>query len=75
MTNTGIESSWGGHAAFYRPSDDTIQMPERGLFTGTDTSVGYRSLARHLAARRRSRHRTHVTARPKLLGQVRDAGA
>ena len=29
---------WGGHSAFYRPSDDIIQMPDAGLFTGTETS-------------------------------------
>lgn len=30
---------WGGHSAYYRPSEDVIQMPERGLFTGTDTTT------------------------------------
>jgi antirestriction protein ArdC len=29
---------WGGHSAFYRPSDDIIQMPDAGLFTGTETT-------------------------------------
>lgn len=38
MRNTGIDVRWGGHSAYYRPSDDTIQMPDAGLFTGTDTS-------------------------------------
>ena len=38
VRNTGIDVRWGGHAAYYRPSDDFIQMPDAGLFTGTDTS-------------------------------------
>lgn len=38
MANTGIETRWGGHSAYYRPSEDIIQMPEQGLFTGTDTT-------------------------------------
>lgn len=38
VRNTGIEVRWGGQSAFYRPSDDYIQMPDVGLFTGTDTS-------------------------------------
>ena len=29
---------WGGHAAYYSPSEDVIQMPDAGLFTGTETS-------------------------------------
>jgi antirestriction protein ArdC len=41
---TGIEVRWGGHSAFYRPSEDYIQMPERGLFTGTDTSSATEAL-------------------------------
>jgi antirestriction protein ArdC len=27
----------GGDRAFYRPSTDTVHMPDEGLFTGTDT--------------------------------------
>jgi len=38
MTATGIQIRHGGHSAYYRPSDDCIQMPDAGLFTGTDTS-------------------------------------
>ena len=38
MAATNIEVRYGGHAAFYRPSEDYIQMPDAGLFTGTDTS-------------------------------------
>lgn len=44
MANTGIETKWGGHSAFYRPSDDFIQMPEQGLFTGTDTTTATEAL-------------------------------
>ncbi len=44
MASTGIETKWGGHSAYYRPSDDTIQMPERGLFTGTDTTSATEAL-------------------------------
>lgn len=29
---------WGGHSAYYSPSEDIIRMPDAGLFTGTDTS-------------------------------------
>lgn len=29
---------WSGHSAYYSPSEDVIQMPDTGLFTGTDTS-------------------------------------
>jgi antirestriction protein ArdC len=38
MAATRIPVKHGGHAAFYRPSDDTIQMPDAGLFMGTDSS-------------------------------------
>ena len=38
MQATGIEVRTGGHAAYYRPSEDYIQMPDAGLFTGSDTS-------------------------------------
>jgi antirestriction protein ArdC len=44
MASTGIETQWGGHSAYYRPSDDMIQMPERGLFTGTDTTSATEAL-------------------------------
>ena len=29
---------WGGYSAYYSPSQDMIQMPDAGLFTGTDAS-------------------------------------
>ena len=45
MANTGIETRWGGHSALYRrPSEDFIQMPEQGLFTGTKTTTATEAL-------------------------------
>ena len=35
----GTPIRWGGNSAFYSPSEDIIQMPDAGLFTGTDTST------------------------------------
>ena len=35
---TGAQIEHGGSRAYYRPSTDTIQMPERAAFIGTDTS-------------------------------------
>lgn len=32
----GVPIQWGGHSAFYSPSQDIIQMPDPGLFTGPD---------------------------------------
>jgi len=37
VTSTGASVSHGGDRAFYRPSTDSIQMPDQGLFTGTET--------------------------------------
>jgi len=34
---TGAQIADGGERAFYRPSTDTIHMPDEGLFCGTDT--------------------------------------
>jgi len=34
---TGAHIECGGERAFYRPSTDTIHMPDEGLFCGTDT--------------------------------------
>jgi antirestriction protein ArdC len=34
---TGARIEHGGERAFYRPSTDHIQMPDEGLFCGTDT--------------------------------------
>lgn len=37
VTATGAKIEHGGERAFYRPSTDHIQMPDEGLFCGTDT--------------------------------------
>ena len=37
VTATKATISHSGNRAYYRPSTDTITMPEEGLFTGTDT--------------------------------------
>lgn len=37
ITSTGAKVEHGGERAFYRPSTDHIQMPDEGLFCGTDT--------------------------------------
>ena len=44
IKNTGIAVRWGGHSAYYRPSEDCIQMPDAGLFIGTDTSSATEAL-------------------------------
>ena len=38
ISATGADIRHGGQCAFYRPATDHIQMPERELFTGTQTS-------------------------------------
>ncbi len=43
VTGTGATIRHGGTRAFYRPSDDTIQMPERERFLGTETSTATES--------------------------------
>jgi antirestriction protein ArdC len=37
LTHTGARIEVAGERAYYRPSTDTIHMPDEGLFTGTDT--------------------------------------
>lgn len=37
IANTGAKIEHGGERAFYRPSTDTITMPDEGLFCGTAT--------------------------------------
>lgn len=37
LAHTQARVDIGGERAFYRPSTDTIHMPDEGLFTGTDT--------------------------------------
>lgn len=39
VTATKLDIRHGGTRAYYRPSDDFIQMPDEHLFTGTDTST------------------------------------
>ena len=48
----GIDVRHGGRRAFYRPSDDLIQMPDRQLFLDTPTSTateGYYAVLFHEA--------------------------
>ena len=50
FANTGAKIVHGGDRAFYRPSTDTIHMPDEGLFTGTATmsrSEGYFATLSH----------------------------
>lgn len=47
---TGAQVEHGGDRAFYRPSTDHIQMPDEGLFCGTNTmtrSEGYYATLTH----------------------------
>ncbi|MGE0371635.1 MAG: ArdC family protein, partial [Gammaproteobacteria bacterium] len=37
MRNSGALIYEGGDRAFYRPVDDSVHLPDRGRFTGTDT--------------------------------------
>lgn len=39
IASTGAKISVGGDSAYYRPSTDTITMPHRHRFTGTETST------------------------------------
>lgn len=39
VTKTGAEVRHGGVRAFYRPSGDFIQMPDKERFTGSETST------------------------------------
>lgn len=45
IDNAGIEVRWGGTAAYYKPSDDYIAMPDAGRFTGTSSSSAEEALA------------------------------
>ena len=38
VTATGARVASGGESAFYRPMTDTVHMPDRNRFTGTETS-------------------------------------
>lgn len=61
---SGARIEHGGDRAFYRPSTDHIQMPDEGLFCGTDTmsrgELYYAVLTHEL---------THWTAAPTRLGR------
>ena len=64
---TGARVEHGGDRAYYRPSMDHIQMPDEGLFCGTETmtrSEGYYAVLTH--------ELTHWTGAPTRLG--RDMG-
>ncbi len=50
VANTQADIRFGGGSAFYRPSQDYIQMPDKGSFTGTATSTateGYYGVLLH----------------------------
>lgn len=50
VSATGARIEHGGESAFYRPSTDHIQMPDEGLFCGTDTmnrNEGYYAVLVH----------------------------
>lgn len=60
--NIGVPISHGGTRAYYRPSEDRIQMPELTLFRDTDTSTvteGYYGVLGHEAG--------HATGASKRL--------
>jgi len=64
---TGAKIEHGCERAYYRPSTDHIQMPDEGLFCGTDTitrSEGYYAVLTH--------ELTHWSGAPTRLG--RDMG-
>lgn len=67
ISATGARIEHGGDRAFFRPSSDHIQMPDEGLFCGTDTmtrSEGYYATLAH--------ELTHWSGAPTRLG--RDMG-
>ncbi|SDO44842.1 Antirestriction protein ArdC [Filomicrobium insigne] len=64
---TGARIEHGGQRAFYRPSTDHIQMPDEGLFCGTETMTrteGYYAVLTH--------ELTHWSGAPNRL--ARDFG-
>lgn len=64
IASTGARIEHGGDRAFYRPSTDHIQMPDEGLFCGTDTMTrteAYYATVTH--------ELTHWTAAPTRLGR------
>lgn len=67
ITATGARIEHGGQRAFYRPSTDHIQMPDEGLFCGTETMTrteGYHAVLIH--------ELTHWSGAPNRL--ARDFG-
>ena len=71
MQATGNEVRTRGHAAYYRPSED-IQMPDAGLFTGSDTSSATEAMYSTLL--HDARHRAPVEPRPRLLPATQSRG-
>ena len=83
IANVGADIRYGGHSAYYRPSDDHIQMPDLGVFTGTDTTSAteamYATLLHehaHLTGHKSRLDRfsgsrsTESTAREELLAEL-----
>jgi len=83
IANIGADIRHGGHSAYYRPSDDFIQMPDEGLFTGTNTTSAteamYATLLHelsHLTGHKSRLDRfsaprsTESTAREELLAEL-----
>lgn len=86
IANTGANIRYGGHSAYYRPSEDYIQMPDEGLFTGTDTSSATEAMyatvlheLSHLTGHRSRLDRflgprtTESVAREELLAELASA--
>ena len=44
VTNSGVPVTYGGASAYYRPSEDRIQMPDRVLFENSPTSTATEGL-------------------------------
>lgn len=64
IASSGARIEHGGDRAFYRPSTDHIQMPDEGLFCGTDTmsrGEAYYAVLTH--------ELTHWTAAPTRLSR------
>jgi antirestriction protein ArdC len=62
FANTRAKIVHGGEEAFYRPSTDTIHMPDENLFTGTDTMTRSESYFAVLA-----HEHIHLTGHPSRL--------
>ena len=67
--NTGARIEIGGDRAFYRPSTDTVHMPEEGLFTGTDTMS--RSEAWHATEAHEVLHYADIRIMPRRSSNLR----